>query len=141
VLRTRTHTDVLEDLIMSVNWLAVIVAAISTMALGGIWYSGLFMRAWAQASGVKAPAASPPTYGVMFVLALLAAWAFATLLGPGATAASGLALGLKVGALFVAASLWVNYAFANRGTTLWLIDAGFHLVRFALFGLILGLWR
>jgi hypothetical protein len=124
-----------------VNWLAVIVAAISTMVLGGLWYSVLFMRTWAQESGAKMPAAAPPTYGIMFLLALLAAWAFATLLGPAATAGSGLMLGLKVGALFVAASLWVNYTFANRSTTLWLIDAGFHVVRFALFGLILGVWR
>ena len=126
---------------MGVNWFAILVAAISTMVLGGIWYSALFMRTWAQESGVKAPAAAPPTYGIMFVLALLAAWAFATLLGPAATAGSGLMLGLKVGALFVAASLWVNYTFANRSTTLWLIDAGFHVVRFALFGLILGAWH
>jgi hypothetical protein len=96
-----------------VNSLAVLVAAISTMALGGIWYSGLFMRAWAQESGVKAPVAAPPTYAIMFVLALLAAWAFATLLGPTATMGSGLTLGLKVGAFFVATSLWVNYTFAK----------------------------
>jgi hypothetical protein len=126
---------------MAVNWLAVLVAAISTMVLGGIWYSALFMRTWSQASGVKAPAASPPTYLIMFILALLAAWAFAMLLGANATLGSGIALGLKVGALFVAASLWVNYTFANRGMTLWLIDAGFHVVRFVLFGIILGTWR
>jgi hypothetical protein len=60
------------------------------------------------------------------------------LLGANATLGSGIALGLKVGALFVAASLWVNYTFANRGMTLWLIDAGFHVVRFVLFGIILA---
>ena len=50
--------------------------------------------------------------------------------------------GLLVGAGIVAASFGVNnYQFANRSTVLWLIDGGYHAVQFAIYGLILGLWR
>ena len=49
--------------------------------------------------------------------------------------------GLLVGAGFVAMSFGINYQFANRSTTLWLIDGGYHTVQFAIYGLILGLWR
>jgi hypothetical protein len=35
----------------------------------------------------------------------------------------------------------INYQFAQRSLRLWLIDGGYHLVQFLLFGLVLGLWR
>ena len=41
----------------------------------------------------------------------------------------------------VAASFGINYQFANRSLTLWLIDGGYHTVQFLLFGLVLGLWH
>jgi hypothetical protein len=49
--------------------------------------------------------------------------------------------GLAVGGGVVAASFGINYQFANRPATLWLIDGGYHTVQFAIYGLILGLWR
>ena len=49
--------------------------------------------------------------------------------------------GVLVGAGIVAASYGINYQFANRSTTLWLIDGGYHTVQFVLYGLIIGLWR
>ena len=36
----------------TINWLAVIVAALSMFLLGGLWYSpALFYRQWLQANG------------------------------------------------------------------------------------------
>lgn len=37
---------------VSINWLAVLLAAISTFVIGGLWYSLLFARAWQHAAGV-----------------------------------------------------------------------------------------
>jgi hypothetical protein len=48
--------------------------------------------------------------------------------------------GALVGAGFVATSFGINYAFAQRSLKLWLIDGGYHLLQFTLYGLILGLW-
>lgn len=31
--------------------------------------------------------------------------------------------------------------FANRTTTLWLIDGGYHVVQFLIYGLVFGLWH
>ncbi len=50
-------------------------------------------------------------------------------------------MGLLVGAAFVAASFGINYQFADRKMTMWLIDGGYHTAQFVLFGLILGLWH
>jgi hypothetical protein len=46
-----------------------------------------------------------------------------------------------VGGGFVAASFGINYQFANKPFVLWLIDGGYHVGQFLLYGLILGLWH
>jgi hypothetical protein len=48
---------------------------------------------------------------------------------------------LRRGGRLRSASFGINYQFANRGATLWLIDGGYHTLQFLIYGLILGLWR
>jgi hypothetical protein len=76
-----------------------------------------------------------------FLFAVVAAYAYALLVPPPAGAMMALVQGLAVGGGVVAASFGINYQFANRAATLWLIDGGYHTVQFAIYGLILGLWR
>ena len=75
------------------------------------------------------------------VLALVAAWAFAMLLGANPPLQQSVKIGALTGAAFVATSFGINYAFASRTYQLWLIDAGYHVLQFTLFGLVLGLWH
>ncbi|GAB3099765.1 DUF1761 domain-containing protein [Lysobacter terrae] len=129
---------------MDINWLAVVAAAVSAFALGGIWYGPLFKNAWCREAGVD-PYSKPPhparVFGSAFVLALIAAVAFACLLGHAPSLALGLHHGALVGFAFVATSFGINYAFAQRSLKLWLIDGGYHLLQFVLYGAILGLWH
>ncbi len=126
------------------NWLGVLVAALSAFALGGLWYGPLFKRSWCREAGID-PDAAPPhqarTFAVAFACSLLAASVFALFLGPNPNAADGLAAGAVVGLFFVAMSFGINYAFARRSLTLWMIDSGYHVAQFSLYGLILGGWR
>ena len=129
-----------------INILAAIVAALSSFALGGLWYSpALFGNAWNRESGavIKEMGRGHPAkvFGLAFVFSLVAAVAFAYLLGPAPSLEYALSRGLLVGLCFVAASFGINYQFANRSTLLWLIDGGYHVLQFVLFGLILGLWH
>lgn len=124
-----------------INVWAVLVAVVAGAALGALWYSKLlFLRPWIRAAG-REPSQSPIVYAVALSSALLAASAFYVWLGPAPDLKSALLHGLVVGLCFAAASLAINYAFANRGLTLWLIDGGFHIARFVIFGLVFGLWR
>jgi hypothetical protein len=124
-----------------INLWAVLVAVIASGVLGALWYSPvLFLRPWARAAG-REPQQGPAVYAVTLLSALLAALAFGFLVGPHPGFHLALHHGLVVGTCFAAASLGLNYAFAGRGLTLWLIDGGFHIVRFLIFGLIFGLWR
>ncbi len=120
----------------------VLLAAVSSFLVGGLWYSpALFGKAWNRENGGTPPAGHPAkVFGISFVFSLLTATCFAAVVGP----APGLAASLKLGALagvgLVAASFGINYQFAQRSFTLWLIDGGYHAVQFLLFGLLFGLW-
>jgi hypothetical protein len=125
------------------NHWAVLLAAVSSFMLGGLWYSPvLFGNAWnAENGGVQSAGHPAKVFGVSFVFSLLAAIAFAMLLGPAPELSRALGMGVLVGFACVAASFGINYQFANRSFKLWLIDGGYHTAQFVLFGLVLGLWH
>lgn len=127
-----------------IHWLAVLAAAVSAFMLGGLWYGPLFLKPWAKASGID-PQASPGhparVFGTAFVCSVLAATAFAFVLPATASIGQGAMLGTLVGLCFVAMSFGINYAFSQRPAMLWLIDGGYHVVQFTLYGLILAAWR
>ncbi|KRA50556.1 DUF1761 domain-containing protein [Pseudoxanthomonas sp. Root630] len=126
-----------------INLWAVLVAAVSSFLLGGVWYGPLFGKAWNSAAGMDPQKQGHPAkiFGGAFVFSLLAAAVFAWFLGPQPPLSFALCRGVLVGFGLVAASFGINYLFAQRGVRLWLIDGGYHTVQFALFGLVLGLWH
>ena len=134
------------------NHLAILTCAISVFLLGAPWYSkAMFLRPWAKANGIDPDAPRPEgakhparVFGVAFLMAWVAAYAFAILVGYGngpLPLLHWLHHGLVCGAGIAATSFAINYQFANKPTVLLLIDGGYHIVQFAIYGLILGLWH
>lgn len=126
-----------------VNFLAVIAAAASSLVLGGLWYGPLFKTQWSREAGVdpgSKPALPGAVFGAAFVLSMLAAYVFALFLGK-RPVTEALEVGATVGVCWVATSLGINYLFAQRSLKLFFIDAGYHILQFMLYGLILGLWH
>ena len=130
---------------VTVNLIAVLVAALSSFAVGGLWYSkALFGSAWRRAAfDAREPGQGHPAkvFGLAFVFALVAAFAYAVIVPAPTSTGQAAVQGLIVGAAIVATSFGINYQFANRSAKLWLIDGGYHAVQFLLYGLIIGLWR
>jgi len=128
-----------------INLLAVLVAALSSFMLGGLWYSKLlFGPAWQRAESDNRDSKQghpAKVFGLSFAFALVAAFAYALLMPAASSVTAALVQGALVGAGLVAASFGINYQFANRKGVLWLIDGGYHTVQFAIYGVILGLWR
>lgn len=131
-----------------INILAVLAAALSSFLLGGLWYSkALFGQVWAREARISecrvdAQGRHPAIVFILsFLLALVAAFFFARMLPPTNDFLQCARTGAKVGLVFVAASFGINYAFAGNSLKLWLVDAGYHVVQFTLFGVVLGLWR
>jgi len=127
----------------NINLLAVFVAAVSSFLLGGLWYSPLlFGRIWTRENNSQPQTGHPAKiFGVSFVFSLIAAFGFAILLGTKPPLATALQTGLIAGFGIAAASLGINYQFAQRTFMLWLVDGGYQTAQFTLFGLILGLWQ
>jgi Protein of unknown function (DUF1761) len=128
-----------------INYIGVIVAAVSAFVLGGLWYSPLlFGKAWQREVGLSDEQLKRGNmamiFGISLVLSLIASWVFALFLGPRPPMAFGLGAGFAAGLCWVAASFGINYLFARRSFKLFAIDGGYHTLQFTLIGVIIALF-
>lgn len=126
-----------------VNYLAVLLAALSAFVIGGLWYSVLFGKPWMALTGQseeKLKSGNPAIiFGGAFLLNLVAAFVLALWLKERAADVQDAAsAGFAVGLCLVATSVGVNYLFERRPLGLWLINAGYITVQFTAMGAILG---
>jgi len=136
----------LAQLLAGVNWLAVIAATITAFILGALWYSkALFGVAWMQEVGLTEEAVrngnSKKAFTGTFVLQLLSAIALSAFLGRGSNWLEGLHTGLWIGVFWVATAYGVTYLFEQRAMRLWLINAGYYVLLYAVMGTIIGALR
>ena len=131
---------------LEISWLATLVATVLAFALGGLWYGPLFGKAWMAEHGFTeqqlAKDFNPAkTYGLTAVLAALSAIVFGIFLAMlGAHSALFAAgFGFSAGLFWVAASIGTNYLFERSSLKLFLINGGYHVVRFSLMGSAFGL--
>jgi hypothetical protein len=130
----------------SLNYWAVLAAAVSAFVIGGAWYSpALFGKLWQRETGLtdaQLQAGSPgKIFGLSFVMALVAALVFAMFLGPKPAFSKATMAGILAGAAWVGTSFGINYLFERKSLALFLVNAGYHLVQYAVIGAILGLWH
>ncbi len=129
------------------NYLAILVAAVSTFLLGGLWFSPLmFLRPWMQELGLteehcKKQGNIGAIMGVSFILELIMAFNLAAFIGPKASLAFGLGAGAAAGFGWVALAFGVTYLFERKSFRFFLINAGYHGVAFTVMGGILGVWK
>jgi hypothetical protein len=132
-----------------INYLAVIVAAVASFAIGAVWYSPvLFAKHWMAAHGftLESMTAMRSTmaraYAISFICLLVMAAVLAVLLGR--MGIVGAMHGARLGAF-----LWLGFAatigltanvYANRPRSLFFIDAGYQLVYMMVMGAILAAW-
>ena len=130
-----------------INWLAVVAAALSTFALGGLWYSPLlFAGAWMRENGFTdehvARFNKVRAFGGSFALTLVMSANLAVFLADDQTTVVwGMTAGALAGGGWVAASIGIIGLFENRSWTYILINGGYQLVAFTIMGAILGAWR
>ena len=135
--------------ICNINFLAVVVAAIASFALGSVWYTALFGKVWQKAVGLTEDSMKtgsiPLIFGASFVLIFLMDFGLAVILqghaGKDITVLSGALYGFLIGLFFVATSIGINILYQRKSFTLWAIDAGYQVLYLAVAGAILGAWR
>ncbi len=131
----------------TINYLAVVVAALSTFLIGGLWYSPLlFQKAWMKANHLSEEdlqKGNPAkTFGFAFLFALVMAVNLAMFLDdPGTTASWGATAGFLAGFGWVALAVGTIALFEQRSWAYIFINGGYQVVAFTLMGLIIGAWR
>lgn len=129
------------------NYLAILVATVSTFILGGVWYAPpVFGQAWMRESGftkesLERMGGTARIFAVSFVLEAIMAFNLAAFIGPKASFSFGLFAGAAAGIGWVATAYGVTYLFEHRSLKLFLINAGYHAVALTMMGAILGAWR
>jgi hypothetical protein len=138
----------------SINWWAVLVCVILSMASGTLWYNPkTFFPTWWKGIG-KSEAKQPgnnnnmlPVWVLTLLSSLLQVIGLAIALNlvgkafGGVTVLMGILTGVLIWLFIVAPTNLVNKLFAGFPFRVWAIEAGDHLLNFVLFGLVLGLWR
>jgi hypothetical protein len=128
------------------NIWAVLVAAVSTFLIGGLWYSpAVFGKAWMKENGFTEESMKGSNmakiFGLAFVLALIASINLAMFLGKETNASMGAFYGFLAGFGWVATFVGTHYLFERKSFTLFLINAGYSVVALTVMGLIIGAWR
>lgn len=134
----------LGSALSSINWLSIVIAAISTFLVGGIWYGPIFGRAWMAEFGFTegdlAKRSIPKTFAGSLLLALFAAIILELFIGDEATLIFGAMAGFFAGVGWVGAFLGILYLFEMRSMKAFLINAGYCTIALTLMGAILGVW-
>ncbi|MEK6947863.1 MAG: DUF1761 domain-containing protein [Nanoarchaeota archaeon] len=140
---------------MAVNYLAVLVAAIVSMVIGGLWYSPLlFGNVWMKLSGITQKDVEKAkkkgmmksmgkSYLLMFVACLLTSYVLARLLNLLQTTSpiNGAKLALWIWIGFVATVTLSSVLWENKSYKLYLLNNGYNVVNMVVMAVILTLWQ
>lgn len=133
---------------LEVNWIAIGIATIVSMAIGAAWYSGL-AKPWIAANGfteeqVKAVEANdqPIIYVIAAITHVVMAFILSGVIihaaGDVITIGDGLLTGFLVWLGFVLTSMTVNHRFQFKPWSLTVIDSGHYLLVLLAQGAIIG---
>ncbi len=133
--------------ISTLNWFAVIVAALSNFLIGGLWYSPvLFGKIWMKENNFSEDDLKKGNmakiFGFTFLFSILMAFNLGMFLNDANTTVSwGAIAGFLAGFGWVAMAIFTIGQFERKSTKYMLIHGGYVTISFIVMGLILGLWR
>ena len=131
----------------TVNWLAILVAGISSFVVGGIWYSpGLFGKAWMKDNNFTEESIKKGNKGKIFGFTFIFSLVMAANLGMFLNDPAK--IDLSMGALYgFLAGVWtfcaiaIHSLFELKPWRLILINGFYSVVSLTLMGAIIGAWR
>lgn len=132
-------------MVPEINWLAVILAALSTMVIGSIWYTPkVFGNWWIKTARVEKQANAVYAIGITVVVSFISAWvlagasAIAQHFYGGSFLANTVITAIILWAGFTAARFITHDAFENRPKALTLLNIAHEFVTFLVMALIIG---
>lgn len=137
----------------SLNWVAILVAAISTMVVGFLWYSPLlFAKPWMREMGYdpndktktdEMKKSAGPAYAGSLAASLISSFTLALILH-GLRAEDlhfGIMASFHIWLGFVATVQFTGALFMKQSMKLFAINTGYQLVCFLIMGAILTVWK
>jgi hypothetical protein len=131
----------------SINYLAVIVAALCSFIVGWIWYGPLFGKIWMKLHGFskddlnEGTLSMPVIMIVNYIATALAALAIAMFIGPEANAGFGIFAGIMIAVFWIGTSRLNDVLYERKPLGLFFINVGYTLVIYVIMGAILGAWH
>lgn len=132
---------------MDINWLATLVATVSTFALGFVWYNpNTFGKAWQKASGISDEQMSDTSgmgkiFGTSFVFALIMTLTATYFLRGVSEMTTGLRVGLYLGLGIATMSIGINAMYERKNFTYIVINGGYQIVSLIIISAIITAWR
>lgn len=138
---------------IEVNYWAIAVGAVLSMVVGSIWYGPIFRNKWAEINGMtqldeasrkKMQKTAGPLFGIQFIMTLFQVLVLAHLIAD-TKLVGGLERALWIWAAFViptlaGAVMWTNEKKSFK-LSRFFIQAGYQLIMFAIYGLLLQYWK
>jgi hypothetical protein len=146
ILRFQTEETNRKMDLSSINWLAILVAAVSSFAIGSAWYAKpVFGNAWQKLINRSDEdiqnANMGKIFGGSFLLTVVMSINLAMFIGAGQGFAFGAFAGAAAGIGWVAMGLGVIYLYEGKSLKLWLINAGYQALMLTIMGGIIGAWQ
>jgi len=123
----------------NVNLLAVVLGAVAFFAVGSVWYTALFGKAWQRAVGLSDEQLKGANMAVIMGLTFLFEMLVSLMLGhnvartnPSDRAIMMMAVGF--GLTIMTPAIGINYLYQRRSGTLFAIDAGHFILGTAAMG-------
>ena len=134
----------MQETLSHINWIAILVAAISTFLIGGLWYS-FFEKPWMAVNNftkeLLLQRKLPLVFGLSFLFSFIMAFNLAMFIGTKAAISYGLIAGFLTGFGWVFFSIGIISLFEKRSFKYILINGGYMTVAFTVMGAILGAWH
>ena len=136
----------MQNAFQNLNWLAIIVAAVSAFVLGSLWYSPLmFAKRWMKETGITEESTKNTNmiklFILAFILSLIASFFLAMFIGVDAGGSFGAMAGFMAGLGWVFTFMGISYLFEARTLAHFLINSVYSIVSLTIMGLIIGVWQ
>jgi hypothetical protein len=136
----------MQTAFQNLNWLAILVSALSAFLLGSLWYSPLlFVKRWMKETGITEESAKEANmvqlFGLSFLLSLFASFFLAMFIGAGAGGGFGALAGFMAGIGWVFTFMGIIYLFERRSLAHFLINSLYSVTSLTLMGFIIGIWQ
>ena len=128
----------------NINYWAVALAAFTNIVMGSFWYSPFILgNPWMKEHGfVEADFVKGQSLWMIlllsFVFSFIASSAIAAFLGPHSNALKGAEMGMLIAVCWISTSKANIFLFENHSLKLFLIHAGYDVLRYMVMGAIVG---